>query len=116
MSNAHKYSPADQEVRLRVWRDNGWPWRPWPTRGRGIPREELNRAMGGEIEAISAPRRGSTFTVRLPLAPRPDGAEETGPAGRERADDGPSPGGPGPPRPRPFCRCRSPRRWCTILA
>jgi signal transduction histidine kinase len=24
ISNAHKYSPADQEVRLRVWRDNGW--------------------------------------------------------------------------------------------
>jgi K+-sensing histidine kinase KdpD len=30
---------------------------------------ELTRAMGGEIEAASAPRRGSTFTVRLPLAP-----------------------------------------------
>jgi signal transduction histidine kinase len=29
---------------------------------------ELTRAMGGEIEAASAPRRGSTFTVRLPLA------------------------------------------------
>jgi signal transduction histidine kinase len=24
ISNAHKYSPVNQEVRLRVWRDNGW--------------------------------------------------------------------------------------------
>jgi PAS domain S-box-containing protein len=24
ISNAHKYSPTDQEVRVRVWRDNGW--------------------------------------------------------------------------------------------
>jgi signal transduction histidine kinase len=102
ISNAHKYSPTDQEVRLRVWRDNGWAMAAVADRGRGIPREELDRvfekfhrvedpmtmttggtglglyiareltrAMGGEIEATSAPRRGSTFTVRLPLAPEP---------------------------------------------
>jgi PAS domain S-box-containing protein len=136
ISNAHKYSPADQEVRLRVWRDNGWAMAAVADRGRGIPREELNRvfekfhrvedpmtmttggtglglyiareltrAMGGEIEATSAPRRGSTFTVRLPMAPRPDGAEETGPAGRERADDGPPPGARARRARNPLCRC-----------
>ena len=99
LSNAHKYSPADRPVRLRVWRDGGWAKAAVVDRGRGIPREELDRifekfhrvedpmtmttggtglglyiareltrAMGGEVEAASAPRRGSTFTVRLPLA------------------------------------------------
>jgi PAS domain S-box-containing protein len=123
ISNAHKYSPAEQPVRLRVWRDNGWALAAVADRGRGIPREELDRvfekfhrvedpmtmttggtglglyiarelarAMGGEIEASSAPRRGSTFTVRLPLARRPDGAEDPGTAGRDRPEDSPSAG------------------------
>jgi PAS domain S-box-containing protein len=136
ISNAHKYSPTEQEVRLRVWRDNGWAMAAVADRGRGIPREELDRvfekfhrvedpmtmttggtglglyiareltrAMGGEIEASSAPRRGSTFTVRLPLARRPDGAEEPGPAGRERADDGAAPGGRSRRADDPLCRC-----------
>jgi Histidine kinase-, DNA gyrase B-, and HSP90-like ATPase len=48
---------------------------------------ELTRAMGGEIEATSAPRRGSTFTIRLPLARRPEPAGDAGPAGRDRPDD-----------------------------
>jgi signal transduction histidine kinase len=103
-------------------------------RGRGIPREELDRvfekfhrvedpmtmttggtglglyiarelarAMGGEIEASSAPRRGSTFTVRLPLARRLDGVDPG--AGRDRPDDSPAPAS----RPRraadPLSRC-----------
>ncbi|HET7518568.1 MAG TPA: PAS domain-containing sensor histidine kinase, partial [Actinomycetes bacterium] len=37
LSNAHKYSPPDQEVRLRVWRDGGWAMAAVADRGRGIP-------------------------------------------------------------------------------
>jgi signal transduction histidine kinase len=37
ISNAHKYPPADQEVRLRVWRDNGWAMAAVADQGRGIP-------------------------------------------------------------------------------
>ena len=135
ISNAHKYSPTDQEVRLRVWRDNGWAMAAVADRGRGIPREELDRvfekfhrvedpmtmttggtglglyiareltrAMGGEIEATSAPRRGSTFTVRLPMARRPEGAEDSSTSG-DRADDS-QPSGPRARRaPDPPCRC-----------
>jgi signal transduction histidine kinase len=104
-------------------------------RGRGIPREELDRvfekfhrvedpmtmttggtglglyiareltrAMGGEIEATSAPRRGSTFIVRLPLARRPEPAEDAGPATRDRPDEG-QPAGPRARRAAdPLCR------------
>ena len=129
ISNAHKYSPTDQEVRLRVWRDNGWAMAAVADRGRGIPREELDRvfekfhrvedpmtmttggtglglyiareltrAMGGEIEATSAPRRGSTFTVRLPMARSREGGEDAGAAAATGATTpsrrGPGPGGP----------------------
>jgi signal transduction histidine kinase len=122
-------------VRLRVWRDNGWAMAAVADRGRGIPREELDRvfekfhrvedpmtmttggtglglyiaceltrAMGGEIEATSAPRRGSTFTVRLPLARRPEEAEDSSP-GRDRADDAPPSGARARRAPDPLCRC-----------
>ena len=135
ISNAHKYSPATQPVRLRVWRDNGWALASVADRGRGIPREELDRvfekfhrvedpmtmttggtglglyiarelarAMGGEIEASSAPRRGSTFTVRLPLARRPDGVEDPG-AGRDRPDDSPAAGTRARRAANPLSRC-----------
>jgi PAS domain S-box-containing protein len=136
ISNAHKYSPATQPVRLRVWRDNGWAKAAVADRGRGIPREELERvfekfhrvedpmtmttggtglglyiarelarAMGGEIEASSAPRRGSTFTVRLPLARRPDAVEDPGAGGRDRAEDGPAVGTGVRRAADPLCRC-----------
>jgi PAS domain S-box-containing protein len=99
LSNAHKYSPADQPVVFRVARDGRWARASVADQGRGIPREELERifdkfhrvddpmtmttggtglglyiarelarAMGGEIEAASVLRQGSTFTLRLPLA------------------------------------------------
>jgi signal transduction histidine kinase len=117
LSNAHKYSPPDRPVRLRVWRDNGWAKAAVADRGRGIPREELDRivekfhrvedpmtmttggtglglyvareltrAMGGEVGAASAPRRGSTFTVRLPLAPAGEPGHNRHPrrSGRDR--------------------------------
>jgi len=132
LSNAHKYSPADRPVRLRVWRDGGWAKAAVVDRGRGIPREELDRifekfhrvedpmtmttggtglglyiareltrAMGGEIEAASAPRRGSTFTVRLPLATahEPPGPPPAALPERERTDTDEL-GTPGPKRTR----------------
>jgi PAS domain S-box-containing protein len=136
ISNAHKYSPTEQPVRLRVWRDNGWAKAAVADRGRGIPREELDRvfekfhrvedpmtmttggtglglyiarelarAMGGEIEASSAPRRGSTFTVRLPMARRADGGEDPGPGGRDRSDDGQQASPRARRAPDPLCRC-----------
>jgi signal transduction histidine kinase len=83
---------------MRLWRERGWAMAAVVDRGRGIPRDELDRifdkfhrvedpmtmttsgtglglyiarelarAMGGEVEAASAPDRGSTFTMRLPL-------------------------------------------------
>ena len=113
LSNAHKYSPADQPVRLRVWQDGGWAKAAVIDRGRGIPREELDRifdkfhrvedpmtmttggtglglyiarelarAMGGDIEAASALRHGSTFTARLPVA----GTAPAGPATEQTED------------------------------
>ena len=117
LSNAHKYSPPDAPVRLRLWREHGWAMAAVVDHGHGIPCEELERvfdkfhrvegsvtrrtsgtglglyiarelarAMGGEVEAVSAPRQGSTFTMRLPLA---------------RSAPGASAGPPGPGRPRP---------------
>jgi PAS domain S-box-containing protein len=98
LSNAHKYSAPPRPVRLRLWGERGWAMAAVVDRGRGIPRDELDRifdkfhrvedpmtmttsgtglglyiarelarAMGGEVEAASAPDRGSTFTMRLPL-------------------------------------------------
>jgi signal transduction histidine kinase len=152
ISNAHKYSPTDQEVRLRVWRDNGWAMAAVADRGRCIPREELDRvfekfhrvedpmtmttggtglglyiareltrAMGGEIEATSAPRRGSTFTVRLPLRRRPrrrrrPRAGRPRPARRRPAGQRPVSAGRRPAVPLLLTRCRCPEAWCTILA
>jgi PAS domain S-box-containing protein len=136
ISNAHKYSPTDQEVRVRVWRDNGWAMAAVSDRGRGIPREELDRvfekfhriedpmtmttggtglglyiareltrAMGGEIEATSAPRRGSTFTVRLPMARGREGGEDPGAGGPDRGDDTQPPRRRAHRLPDPLCRC-----------
>jgi PAS domain S-box-containing protein len=132
LSNAHKYSPADRPVRLRVWRDGSLAKAAVVDRGRGIPREELDRifekfhrvedpmtmttggtglglyiareltrAMGGEIEAASAPRRGSTFTVRLPLATVHDPSGQPPPAATpERPDADERPAAPKPGRAR----------------
>jgi PAS domain S-box-containing protein len=100
LSNAHKYSPGDRPVVLRLWRDGEVAKAAVVDRGRGIPRDELDkvfdkfhrvedpmtmttggtglglyiarelaRAMGGEVEAVSVLHHGSTFTLRLPLAP-----------------------------------------------
>jgi len=43
LSNAHKYSPADQQVVFRVDQDGGWARASVIDHGRGIPREELER-------------------------------------------------------------------------
>jgi PAS domain S-box-containing protein len=43
LSNAHKYSPSDQPVVFRVEQEDGWARASVTDRGRGIPREELER-------------------------------------------------------------------------
>jgi hypothetical protein len=50
---------------------------------------ELTRAMGGEIEAANAPRRGPTFTVRLPLETAGEPAGQPAPPRRGRVRPGP---------------------------
>ena len=61
---------------------------------------ELTRAMGGEIEAASAPRRGSTFTVRLPLATVDDPSAQPPAATPEQTDADEHPVAPKPGRTR----------------
>ena len=45
LSNAHKYSPADRPVLLRLHRDGDRVLASVVDRGRGIPREELDRVF-----------------------------------------------------------------------
>jgi PAS domain S-box-containing protein len=45
LSNAHKYSPGDRPVVLRLHRDGDWALASVTDRGRGIPREELARVF-----------------------------------------------------------------------
>ena len=65
---------------------------------------ELTRAMGGEIETTSAPRRGSTFTVRPPMARSHEGGEDAGAPGRDRGDDTQPPRTKARRLPDPLCR------------
>ena len=66
---------------------------------------ELPTAMGGDIEVTSVLHQGSTFSLHLPLARRPEGAEDSSASG-DRADDS-QPSGPRARRaPDPlWCRC-----------
>jgi signal transduction histidine kinase len=43
LSNAHKYSPPESLVQLRLWREEGWAKVAVADHGHGIPAEELER-------------------------------------------------------------------------
>jgi PAS domain S-box-containing protein len=43
LSNAHKYSPPETPVQLRLWREEGWAKVAVVDQGHGIPAEELER-------------------------------------------------------------------------
>jgi len=93
LMNAIAASSSDQEVLLKVWRedgslffaviDNGIGMQPeqigkifeplytdWPSRtgmglGLSLARDIVD-SMGGQISVVSKPGKGSTFTIRIP--------------------------------------------------
>ncbi|HSS73942.1 MAG TPA: ATP-binding protein [Gaiellaceae bacterium] len=97
VENAVKYSPAGGEVDVRAWAENGLVLVAVEDQGPGIPREQqglifekfgranvgggkpgsglglfiarsIAEAHGGSLKVRSAPGKGSTFTLQLPLA------------------------------------------------
>jgi signal transduction histidine kinase len=96
VENAVKYSPAGGEVGVNTWSDNGQVIVAVEDQGPGIPREQhglifekfgranvgggkpgsglglfiarsIAEAHGGRLDVRSAPGRGATFTLELPL-------------------------------------------------
>ena len=96
VENAVKYSPAGGEVEVHAWAENGLVLVAVEDQGPGIPREQhglifekfgranvgggkpgsglglfiarsIAEAHGGTLKVRSAPGRGSTFTLELPL-------------------------------------------------
>ena len=97
VENAVKYSPAGGEVEVHAWAENGLVLVAVEDQGPGIPREQqglifekfgranvgggkpgsglglfiarsIAEAHGGSLKVRSAPGKGSTFTLELPLA------------------------------------------------
>lgn len=97
LSNAVKHSPFTDEILVKVVRDGGFASVSVTDRGAGMSAEDLARAFdrfykahgsgrdpgiglglflvrsiaeahGGTVTAVSKPAKGSTFTMRLPLA------------------------------------------------
>lgn len=108
LGNAIKYSPQGGCIRLRLEANDGWVTIAVTDQGVGIPSEDLPHIFepfrrggnvvgrysgtgiglanarriveghGGTLAAESAQGSGSTFTIRLPLRPLPDGVGPTG--------------------------------------
>ena len=72
--------------------------RPFEGTGLGLAiSQRLAKAMGGTIEAVSSPGKGSTFTLRIPLSPQP--ATEVRPRKRQRKSGALAAKGVNPPEP-----------------
>jgi Histidine kinase-, DNA gyrase B-, and HSP90-like ATPase len=119
LSNAHKYSPPDTPIRLRLWREGGWAKVSVIDQGHGIPSEELERifdkfhriedpmtmtatgtGLGSTSRESSPAPWAARWTPPTPPAAPPSPCASPGPPGRQH----------GQRQLRSSCCRRAPRR------